>query len=146
MEHIEKILIILAGIILALLLISKGFGLWIKASEGVDSAGEQIDALTQKLDTEAYLELGGRTDIPGSTVSAFISEHKQDYNRKIVLTNGTSSVTFDITTVGQSAVDTAYGKTKNKKDASYINPSSLYSAVVAYNTDSTIASITFTKN
>ena len=141
---VPKILAILAGIILILLLISKVFGLWDTAEQGVDNAVNEIDKLNARLETAAYTDVDGRSDVSGATVLTFISEHKND-GTSITVKNGTSTISITAALTEQQK-NQAISSAKNKNLGTYIKPSSAYTAAVTYNTDGTIQGITFTRN
>jgi len=87
-EHLPAI----AGIIIALLIISVGFIMWGKMSTSLDEAGGQLDSMTGRMANEAYTELDGRSDVSGATVITFCTDHKGD--DKFISITGTGITAF----------------------------------------------------
>lgn len=160
-EHLPAI----AGIIIALLIISVGFIMWGKMSTSLDEAGGQLDSMTGRMANEAYTELDGRTDVSGATVITFCSDHKSD--DKFIWVKGTQLKDIKINTStgasggydpsAVSATSKAGALTsaskiiaamKQKENAGncYVNPSWTFTADVIYASDGTAEGIVFTRN
>ncbi len=155
-EHLPAI----AGIIIALLIISVGFIMWNKMSDGLDSAGEQLENMNNRIATEAYANLDGRTDISGSTVIGFVSDHQNDAtwiqivnkSGETINVNTTDGSTYSKGThsvpalTGNPTANQVVGAMKNKSNTGkgYINPAWNYSATVTYD-GGAIAGIKFEK-
>ena len=162
-EHLPAI----AGIVIALLVISVGFAIYSKMSSSIDEAGGQIDNLNNRLASEAYSELDGRTDISGSTVIGFIADHQDDATWILVTNRSGDVVRINTTTSATSASNATYSKgtcsigairtgtptanqvvsamkNKSNTNSGYVNPAWVYKATVAYD-GAAVAGIHFEK-
>ncbi|MBP5292435.1 MAG: hypothetical protein J6Y90_07445, partial [Lachnospiraceae bacterium] len=155
-----------AGIIIALLIISVGFVMWSKMSSGLDDAGKQLDAMNNRIATEAYAELDGRTDVSGSTVIGFVADHQEDATWMIITNKSGELIRINTPTSATGASNASYSKgthsigaltgtptanqvvsaMKNKSNSGkgYINPAWVYKATVTYD-GAAIAGIEFVK-
>ncbi len=152
MHSVEDFLKIVAGVILAILVISMGFLFYNRIKDSGNSAMDKASSTTQTA-LDSNITQYSRSDVAGEEVRSAISNFMGSSDEIYICVDGTYYIypSNDVSVDNRETPAETQKKlqeAKKKGSSTYISPKAKYTGVVDYDPDdsSLILGITFTRN